>query len=165
MRIDELCPQEKNPRRISRKQREELTKSLERFGVAEPIVVNSDMTVIGGHQRLSVLKSKGHKEVDCMVPEELLEPIQLEELNIRLNKNTGSFEFDLLANGYDPENLLDWGFDMEELHLESIPEQQSPQSFQLTAKFENEDDLREAENDIAAIIDKYASASYKVKVK
>jgi hypothetical protein len=55
---------------------------------------------------------------------------------------------------------------MEELHLESIPDQQEkPKICQLTAKFENEDDLRQAELQIAAIVDLYASASYKVKVK
>lgn len=101
-----------------------------------------------------------------MEAQEELSQSAIDELTIRLNKNSGSFDFDLLANGYDPQDLVNWGFDMEELHLESIPEQtEPPKTCQLTAKFENEDDLRQAEVQIAAIIDLYASASYKVKVK
>jgi len=165
-RIDELRPQQKNPRKISKVQKEQITSSLSRFGLCQPIVIAKDGTILGGHQRFYILRTKGEKEVGCMEASEDLSPAQVDELTIRLNKNSGSFDFDLLANGYDPQDLINWGFDMEELHLESIPEQTEPPKLcQLTAKFENEDDLRQAELQIAAIIDLYASASYKVKVK
>ncbi len=164
--INELKPQAKNPRRLSKEQKSNLFTSLENFGMAEPIVVNTDGTIIGGHQRYLMLKSKGQKLIDCMMPDTPLSPMEIDELTIRLNKNQGEFDYDLLANSYDPENLVEWGFTMDELHLESLPDQKDqPKTFQLTAKFENEDDLRQAEIDIASIIDKYASASYKVKVK
>jgi len=165
-KIDELRPQQKNPRKISKAQKEQITSSLSKFGVCQPIVIAKDGTILGGHQRYYILRSKGQKQVDCMEASEELTQGQIDELTIRLNKNSGSFDFDLLANGYAPEDLINWGFDMEELHLEAIPDQsEAPKLCQLTAKFENEDDLRQAELQIAAIIDLYASASYKVKVK
>lgn len=163
--VSDITPQTKNPRRLSKEEKNQLSKSLDSFGVVEPIVINTDGTLIGGHQRFNILKSQGHKNIKCMMPHRILSEKEVDELTIRLNKNHGEFDFDLLANGYEPEDLISWGFTMEELHLESIPENQKPKTCQLTAKFENEDDLREAEKDIAAIIDKYASASYKVKIK
>lgn len=165
-KIDELRPQEKNPRKISKGQKDNLKASINNFGSCQPIVITKDGIILGGHQRYYILRGKGEKLVDCMVAQDELEQKQIDEITIRLNKNTGSFDFDLLANGYDPQDLVNWGFDMEELHLESIPEQTDPPKLcQLTAKFENEDDLRQAELQIAAIVDLYASASYKVKVK
>ena len=165
-RMDELTPQKKNPRRISKSQKDHLASSLNKFGFSQPLVINLDGTIIAGHQRFYILKVTGRKEIDCMEADQLLSEEMVDELTIRLNKNSGSFDFDLLANSYDPQDLVNWGFDMDELHLESIPDQQEkPKLCQLTAKFENEDDLRQAELQIAAIVDLYASASYKVKVK
>lgn len=165
-KTDELRPQEKNPRKISKDQKTHIKSSLTKFGLSQPIVINKDGTIIGGHQRFYILRSQGEKTVACMQADSLLDQKEVDELTIRLNKNSGSFDFDLLANGYEPEDLVNWGFDMDELHLESIPDQtEVPKTCQLTAKFENEDDLRQAELQIAAIVDLYASASYKVKVK
>lgn len=164
--IKDLKTQSKNPRRMSEQEGAQLESSLRKFGVVEPVVITQDNIVIGGHQRLRLLKRQGLKDVGCMQAQEALTEEQLDELTIRLNKNNGSFDFDLLGNGYDAEDLVSWGFSMEELHLEEIPEKKEPPKVcSLTAKFENEDDLRQAERDIACIIDLYASASYKVKIK
>lgn len=172
--LDELKPQQKNPRKISASQKKELKKSLKKFGLADPLIVNPDGTIIAGHQRyyaLLEMQKSGKATNDlnsviCMVPDEALVGKDLDELTIRHNKNSGEDDFDLLANGYSAEDLIDWGYTMDELHLESIPEQsEEPKLCQLTAKFENEDDLRQAEVHIATILDQYASASYKVKVK
>jgi len=164
--IRDLKLQSKNPRRLSQEQKEHLQKSISAFGLPQPIVINRNGVVIGGHQRVAILKLQGEKEADCAVPESLLSEKEVDELSIRLNKNAGSFDFDMLANAFDPHDLVDWGFSLDELHLEEIPEKkETPKICQLTARFENEDDLRQAEMHIATIIDQYASASYKVKVK
>jgi ParB-like chromosome segregation protein Spo0J len=164
--IDDLKPQEKNPRKISKEQKKQLGESLTKFGCAEPIVVTKDGTIIGGHQRYFILKAKGKRSVECMECQDDLSQAQLDELTVRLNKNTADFDFDLLAGGYEPEKLINWGFSMEELELESIPDQtEKPKKFEITAHFENGDDLEQAEVQIAAIVDLYASASYKVKIK
>jgi ParB-like chromosome segregation protein Spo0J len=153
-----------NPRSLSKKQGDELKKSLDKFGQCEPIVINTDGTIIGGHQRVRVLRKKGKKHIEAYVPERPLSSEELKELTIRLNKNQGDWDFDILANVWEINVLLESGFTREELHLD-IVEESKGKSFAINAKFENEDDLREAEIDIAAVISKYNTASYKVKIK
>lgn len=154
-----------NPRTLSKKQGEELKKSLRKFGQCEPIVIQPDGTIIGGHQRYKVLKKMGAKHIDVYSPEMPLSESEVKELTIRLNKNKGDWDFDMLANVWDVDILLESGFTTEELHLDIIEEDTKLTKFTLTAKFENEDDLREAELDIKAIISKYNTASYKVKTR
>ena len=154
-----------NPRRLSKKQGEELKNSLSKFGQCEPVVIQPDGTIIGGHQRFRLLKKMGKKHIDAYVPKEPLSEHEARELTIRLNKNQGDWDFDMLANIWEVDLLLESGFTPEELHLEIVEEEKNPTKFTLAAKFENEDDLREAEIDIKAVISKYNTASYKVNIK
>lgn len=55
-RISELKPATYNPRKISKKQKEDLNDSLNKFDVVDPIVINANGTIIGGHQRFHILK-------------------------------------------------------------------------------------------------------------
>ena len=54
IKINKLKPAEYNPRQITTKQYNDLKESIEKFDLVDPIIVNKDMTVIGGHQRLKV---------------------------------------------------------------------------------------------------------------
>ena len=170
-KLSELQANEKNARKLSKADAQQLQRSIEKFGVCEPIVINWDGSIIGGHQRVRTLKKLGYKEVDVYLPASPLSEKEAEELNIRLNKNSGDWDFDILANCWDPNDLVDWGFSMDELHLESIPgeegvdEQSPPQKATMTITFMDAGHLQEAENEIATIVDAYAGASYKVKVK
>lgn len=161
--IKKLRENPDNPRNLSKKQGEELKNSLSKFGQCEPIVIQPDGTIIGGHQRFKVLKKMGKKHIDVYAPKEPLSESEVKELTIRLNKNQGDWDFDMLANVWDVDILLESGFTAEELHLDILEEEAKPTKFTLTAKFENEDDLKEAEIDIASIVSKYSTASYKVK--
>lgn len=164
--LSSLYENPKNPRRLSKFQGQELRKSLRKFGLCEPIVIQPDGEIIGGHQRYRILKKMGAQHIDVSVPKSPLEPSDALELTIRLNKNTGDWDYDILANQWEAELLLESGFTPEDLHMEVIEEDdKKPTKFSLTAKFENEDDLREAERDIASVISKYTTASYKVKIK
>ena len=106
--IKDLKPATYNPRQISTKQYNDLKASVKKFGLVDPIIVNKDMTVIGGHQRLKICKELKHIEIDCVVLD--LSKEEERELNIRLNKNTGEFDMDILANEFDIDQLIDWGF-------------------------------------------------------
>ena len=108
IKIDKLKPARYNPRQISTKQYKDLKESIVSFGLVDPIIVNKDMTVIGGHQRLKICKELKHIEIDCVVLD--LSKEEERELNIRLNKNTGEFDMDILANEFDIDQLVDWGF-------------------------------------------------------
>ena len=113
----ELIPAEYNPRKLSKKQRDDITASLNRFGFAEPVCVNKHEDrmniIIGGHQRTSVAKDIGLKEVPTV---ELNLTYEMErELNVRLNKNSGEWDFEELQAHFQNDELIEWGFDSEEL--------------------------------------------------
>lgn len=106
----------KNPRKLTEKGMKDLEKSIAKFGVAEPLVLNQDMTIIGGHGRKKIFEKLGLKKVDCYFPDRQLTQKEVEELNIRLNKNiAGEFDFDILANEFEIDELKDWGFEEFEL--------------------------------------------------
>jgi len=95
-----------------------LKNSIVEFGYIQPIIINSDYTVIGGHQRLKVLKHLKYKEVDCIMLE-LSKPKE-KLLNISLNRVHGEWDFALLKDLLlDLDNTEDGlkltGFDPEEL--------------------------------------------------
>jgi len=114
-KISELKDYKKNPRILTEDQEIQLRASLEKFGLIDKPIINLDNTIIGGHQRKRTLKKMGHKEVECMVPDRSLDEKEIEELNIRLNKNTGDWDWECLANEWDPNELMEWGFTAEEL--------------------------------------------------
>ena len=113
-KISELIPAEYNPRELTEKQAADLSKSLERFNLADPIVINADNKIIGGHQRINIMKKAGDIEIDVRVPSRQLTDHEEKELNIRLNRNLGQWDFDALAN-FDEELLKDIGFESDEL--------------------------------------------------
>ena len=65
--INKLKPAKYNPRQISTKQYKDLKESIEKFSLVDPIIINRDLTVIGGHQRLKVCKELKYKVVECVV--------------------------------------------------------------------------------------------------
>lgn len=91
--IEKLKAAEYNPRKDLKPEDEEyqkIKKSILEFGYVAPVIVNSDMTVIGGHQRLKVLKELGYKEVECNIVD--LDKTKEKALNIALNKITGEWD-------------------------------------------------------------------------
>ena len=94
-----LKPAEYNPRKKLKpgdKEYEKIKASIEEFGFADPLVVNSDMTIIGGHQRLTVAINLGFTEVPCAVVD--IDKTREKALNIALNKITGAWDENLLAD-------------------------------------------------------------------
>ena len=132
-RLDELTDYYKNPRSLSDKEFKQLKTSLDKFGMIDKPIVNADSanTIIGGHQRKHVLEATGVTEIECWIPDRELTAKEVEELNIRLNKNTGAWDFDVLANEFELDDLLEWGFDKGELDLDlwadDAPEDVEPQ--------------------------------------
>ncbi|KKM67560.1 hypothetical protein LCGC14_1469910 [marine sediment metagenome] len=115
--IKDLNPSEYNPRMMTEKQAKDLELSVKRFGFVEPIVVNSapkrKNIIIGGHQRYHIAKKLGYKDIPVVFAD--IPDIGKEmELNLRLNKNNGQWDYDLLAN-FNEEMLLDTGFEKQQL--------------------------------------------------
>ena len=116
-KIDDLIEAEYNPRQLTKDQHKQITDSIKRFGIVDPVIVNTHKErkniIVGGHQRTKVAKELGHTEMPCV--EVNLTPDKERELNIRLNKNTGEWDWDELANHFDLSDLIDWGFDDKDL--------------------------------------------------
>jgi DNA modification methylase len=130
--VGNLKPAEYNPRTWDKAAEERLKESIARFGIVDPLLANSAPNrkgvVIGGHFRLSVLKAMGYAEVPVVYVN--IPDIEKEkELNVRLNKNTGEFDWELLAN-FDEAFLSDIGFTSEELD-DIFTVDETPESFDL----------------------------------
>ena len=94
-KISELNPAPYNPRKITKKQYEDLKRSIQEFGYIEPIIWNATTgNVVGGHQRLKALTELGFEEVECVVID--CSEAQEKMLNITLNNVNGAFEKDML---------------------------------------------------------------------
>ena len=110
-KLNELKPAPYNPRKSNEKQETHLKASLEKFGVVEPIIFNKQTGyIVGGHFRVRELKKLGYKEIDCVIVD--LNEQDEKELNIRLNANTGEWDWDQLSNEWEAEELSDWGLDV-----------------------------------------------------
>ena len=119
--VADLIPANYNPREITKKQYAEIKESIDKFGLVDPLIVNihpdRKNILVGGHQRLQVIKDIGSKTAPCV--EVNLDEKKEQELNIRLNKNQGQWNFDNLANFFDVDSLVDWGFDSKELNFDN----------------------------------------------
>ncbi len=115
--VKELNPAPYNPRKWSEDAIAQLTESIKSFGLVDPILVNGSPdrknVVIGGHFRLKVAKDLGIKEVP-VVYVDIPDIGREKELNIRLNKNLGDWDYELLAE-FDETLLSTIGFDSEEI--------------------------------------------------
>lgn len=120
LKIQDLIPATYNPRKDLKPgdpEFEKIKRSIEEFGYVEPVIVNSDMTIIGGHQRAKVLAELGYEEIECIIVE--VDKTKEKALNIALNKITGEWDADSLAallKGLDTEsyNIELTGFDWDE---------------------------------------------------
>lgn len=116
VKIAELIGAVYNPRKLSDKEREDLKESLTRFGIVDPIIVNSNKKrkniIIGGHQRVKVWSEMGNETIPVTYID--LDEPQERELNLRLNKNTGSWDVEALLNEFSSDELKDWGWSDEE---------------------------------------------------
>lgn len=127
-KVADLVPYEFNPRKISPEQAERLTESIEKFNLVEIPAVNTDGVIIAGHQRLAIMKSigRGAEVVDVRVPNRRLTEAELKEYNLRSNKNTGDWDFEILTGHFDEDMLKLVGFDLADIpdtQLPTTPEQ------------------------------------------
>jgi DNA modification methylase len=136
LKIDKLKHAEYNPRKDLQPgdaEFEKIKNSINEFGYAEPIIVNHDYTIIGGHQRAKVLKVLGYDEVDCVMIH--IDKTQEKALNIALNKITGEWDFAALSSLLDELKDSDYnieltGFDfaeaeklLDEFHKDDEPDE------------------------------------------
>ncbi len=113
--IKDLKDHPKNPRHINKDQMKNLENLINKFGLIDKPIINLDRTIIGGHQRIKILKKLKNKIVECWIPDTQLCQDDIDHLCIGLNLNQGQWDYDLLANYWEPLDLLQWGFTEEQL--------------------------------------------------
>ncbi|HAP8930938.1 TPA: DNA modification methylase [Enterococcus faecium] len=139
--VDALRPAAYNPRKKLKagdKEYEKIKNSILEFGYVEPIIVNYDMTVIGGHQRLTVLKDLGYTEVQCVVVH-IEDEHKVKALNVALNKITGAWNEQLLADLLVDLQSVDFNTDLTGF--------EAPEIEQLFSKVHNKD-IKEDDFDV-----------------
>jgi hypothetical protein len=114
VKISEVKSNPKNPRIIKDDKFEKLVRSIKEFPKMleiRPIVVNDDMIVLGGNMRLKACKAAGLKEVPIIKASELTEDEQ-KQFIIKDNVSGGEWDWDMLANEWEVEELEEWGLDV-----------------------------------------------------
>ena len=109
-KLSELKNWEGNPRTITSEKFDELLSSIDDLGNFEPLVVDTDGTVIAGNQRLRVAQKLGETEVEVSVPERKLTEEEIKKIGIISNKHSGEWDMDKLANEFE-DVLNELGFD------------------------------------------------------
>ena len=114
VKISEVKLNPNNPRQIKDDKFKNLIKSIKDFPQMldiRPIVVNEDMVILGGNMRFRACKEAGLKQVPVIVANNLTEDQQREFL-IKDNVSGGEWDWDLLANEWEVEQLEEWGLDI-----------------------------------------------------
>jgi hypothetical protein len=114
VKISDIKPNPNNPRLIKDDKFAKLVKSVKEFPemlTIRPIVVNSDMIILGGNMRYKACKEAGLKEIPVIIAEGLTEQQQREFL-IKDNVSGGEWDWDMLANEWESEELTEWGLDV-----------------------------------------------------
>jgi hypothetical protein len=121
VKISEVKPNQSNPRIIKDDKFQKLVQSIKDFPEMlklRPIVVDEEMTVLGGNMRLRAAKDAGLKKVHIIMASELT-PEQQKEFMIKDNLSFGEWDWDILANEWDAQIIQDWGLDVW-VHPEDI---------------------------------------------
>ena len=154
-----------NPRLIKDDKFKKLVQSIKDFPEMldiRPIVVNKDMIILGGNMRFRACKEAGIKEIPVIVTD-LSEDKQREFL-IKDNTSGGEWDWDMIANEWDAEELEAWGLDLPVYNIEPEGEdligedKNNPAIIKIT--FENVEQLQKAEIDIRELIDRKYNGAY-----
>ena len=169
VKLSEVKSNPNNPRIIKDDKFTKLVKSIKEFPKMleiRPIVVNADMIVLGGNMRLKACKEAGLKEVPVIFAHDLTEEEQ-KQFIIKDNVGFGEWDWDMLANEWEPELLEDWGLDVPifepEPDFEDLigEDKNKPATMKIT--FDSPEQLQQAEIDIQELLDrKYQGAYFSV---
>jgi hypothetical protein len=113
VKVDKVKSNPKNPRLIKDEKFKKLVKSIKDFPEMEsvrPIVVNKDMVILGGNMRYKAMIESGYKEVNVEVVD--WSEQKQNEFIIKDNVGFGEWEWEMVANEWDMEQLKDWGLNL-----------------------------------------------------
>ena len=114
VKINKIFANPVNPRTIKENKFKKLVNSIKEFPEMlklRPIVVNSEMEILGGNMRYKACEQLGLKDVWIIKAENLTEK-QMQQFVIKDNVGFGEWDWDILANSWDTKELKDWGIDV-----------------------------------------------------
>lgn len=169
-KISEVKLNPNNPRLIKDEKFKKLCQSLKDFPEMlniRPIVVNKDMIILGGNMRYKAAKEIGLKEIPVTIAD--LTEDQQREFLIKDNTSGGEWDWEVLSNEWDSEELEAWGLDIPSFEVENEPvyedlineDKNKPATMKIT--FESPEQLQKAEIDIKELLErKYEGAYFSV---
>lgn len=123
VKLSEIKNNPNNPRILKDDKFAKLVKSIKEFPKMleiRPIVVNSDMIVLGGNMRLKACKEAGLKEVPIVLADDLTEDEQ-KQFIIKDNVGFGEWDWEMLANEWEADLLEEWGLDLPDFSVTEEP--------------------------------------------
>ena len=164
-KIKDVIPNPNNPRLIKDDKFRKLVESLKSFpemAAVRPIVCNTDMIILGGNMRFKAMKEAGWTEVPVEIvdwPED-----KQREFIIKDNVSGGEWDWSMIANEWDADQIVEWGLDipvfMDEPTGDDLigEEKNKPATMKIT--FDSPEQLQKAEIDIQELIDRKYSGAY-----
>lgn len=145
VKLSELKGLDNNPRTVTDEKFNKLDASIGELGNFRPLVVDHDLTVLGGNQRYKVLSSNGYEEVEVTVPTRKLSKRERELVVLHDNVHAGEFDFEMLAAEFDADILAELDIELPEM---GDPEFNAPEDGKDS---ENIDDEYPAESGIRMV--------------
>ena len=152
VKITDIFSNPNNPRSIRKDKFNKLVKSIKEFPEMlqlRPIVVNSDMHILGGNMRFKACEELGLKEVYIIKAENLTDK-QVQQFVIKDNVGFGEWDWDILANAWDTKELKDWGVEIPVFDLSDDAKDLSDavkESLRLEVETENEEEQEKLYNE------------------
>lgn len=118
IKLSQLKEYTNNPRKITKEMLDKLASHIKEDGYHQRIIVDSDYTIIGGHQRKKALYMAGYDdetEIEVLMPSRKLTLEEIDRLNIRDNLAFGEYDFEVLTERFDMDELVSFGMDKEML--------------------------------------------------
>ena len=133
--INEIHPNEANPRTIRDSKFEQLVKSIQEFPdmtMVRPLIINQDNMILGGNQRYMAMKELGFTTVPCQKVDWNAERQQ--EFLIKDNLSWGEWNWDDLANDFSADDLEDWGLELPKV-IDEVDEEPTVDTQKITLEY------------------------------
>jgi hypothetical protein len=161
VKISDIKSNPNNPRLIKDEKFAKLVNSIKGFPEMleiRPIVVNSDMIVLGGNMRLKACKEAGLKEIPVIFADDLTEE-QQREFIIKDNVGFGEWDWEMIANEWDPEQLDDWGLETWRTNTDDIDLDKFFEEDNTEREEKNKIILEYSEEDYSLVVDAFSKHS------
>lgn len=135
-KVADLKEWKKNPRKLTENKYQKLVSDIQEFGFHDVLKIDTDGTILSGHQRKRALIELGVEEIGVLFPDRSLTENEREIISIASNKQAGTFDFDILGNEFNFESLKLGGFEDFELGFATTKEDEGKDSNPLAHSME-----------------------------